>query len=71
MKRDKKAVAIKYNSGEKAPKLIAKGKRKLAEKIVEIAREKALVVVTEKGAHELGKTVAAAYTMEKKLKEQG
>lgn len=39
--------------------------------LVEIAREKALVVVTEKGAHELGKTVAAAYTMEKKLKEQG
>ncbi len=39
--------------------------------MVEIAREKALVVVTEKGAHELGKTVAAAYTMEKKLKEQG
>jgi len=39
--------------------------------LVEVAREKALVVVTEKGAHELGKTVAAAYTMEKKLKEQG
>lgn len=38
--------------------------------LVEVAREKALVVVTEKGAHELGKTVAATYTMEKKLKER-
>jgi len=38
--------------------------------LVEIAREKALVVVTEKGARELGKTVAAAYAMEKKLKER-
>ncbi len=36
---ESKAVAISYNKEEKAPKIVAKGKRKLADRIVEIARE--------------------------------
>jgi flagellar biosynthesis protein len=35
----KNAVAIKYTEGEHAPKIIAKGKNRLADLIVKIARE--------------------------------
>ncbi len=35
----KKAVAIKYTEGDHAPKIIAKGKNRLAEMIVKIALE--------------------------------
>ncbi len=39
-KRQKKAVALKYQpKKDNAPKVIAKGKGKVAEKIIEIARE--------------------------------
>jgi len=33
------AVAIKYNPGEVAPKIVATGKGKVAEKIIETAKE--------------------------------
>ena len=40
MKEQKKAVAIKYNKGkDSAPKVVAKGKGYIAEKIIEAARE--------------------------------
>ncbi len=40
MKKRKEAVAIKYSPEEdKAPKVIAKGKGVIAEKIIEIAKE--------------------------------
>ncbi len=39
-KRQKKAVALKYQpKKDNAPKVIAKGKGKVAEKIIEIARQ--------------------------------
>ncbi len=39
-KRQNKAVALKYQSDEEnAPKVIAKGRGKVAEKIIEIAKE--------------------------------
>ncbi len=38
-KRQKTAVAIAYNPGETAPKIIATGKGHLAEKIIEKAKE--------------------------------
>jgi flagellar biosynthesis protein len=39
-KRQKKAVALKYQpKKDNSPKVIAKGKGKVAEKIIEIARE--------------------------------
>jgi len=39
-KRQKKAVALQYQSkSDNAPKVIAKGKGQVAEKIIEIARE--------------------------------
>jgi flagellar biosynthesis protein len=40
MKEQKKAVALKYNKGkDSAPKVVAKGKGYIAEKIIEAARE--------------------------------
>lgn len=38
-KKVKKAVALSYESGEKAPKIVATGKGELAEKIVKKAEE--------------------------------
>ena len=35
----KKAVALSYDSSDFAPKVIAKGKKKIAEQIIEIAKE--------------------------------
>lgn len=43
--RQKKAVALKYQpKSDNAPKVIAKGKGKVADKIIEIAREHNLYV---------------------------
>ena len=40
MKENLKAVALKYEkSKDRAPKVVAKGRKKLAEKIIEMARE--------------------------------
>ncbi len=40
MDKQKKAVALKYNKGkDSAPKVVAKGKGYIAEKIIEAARE--------------------------------
>ena len=40
MDKQKKAVALKYNKGkDSAPKIVAKGKGYIAEKIIEAARE--------------------------------
>ena len=40
MDKQKKAVALKYNKGkDRAPKVVAKGKGYIAEKIIEAARE--------------------------------
>jgi len=36
---DKKAVALGYNADDFAPKILAKGKNKIAEQIIEIARD--------------------------------
>lgn len=38
-KRNKTAVALQYEPGEQAPKIIATGKGVLAEKIIETAKE--------------------------------
>ncbi len=44
-KRQKKAVALKYQpKKDNAPRVIAKGKGKVAEKIIEIAREHNIVI---------------------------
>jgi len=40
----KNAIAIKYTKGDQAPKIIAKGKNRLAELIVKIARENHVVI---------------------------
>lgn len=41
----KKAVALKYNkSKDRAPRLTAKGSNKIAERIIELAREKGIPV---------------------------
>ena len=37
--RNKKAVALEYEPGEQAPKVIATGQGKLAERIIEVAKE--------------------------------
>lgn len=39
MEEKKTAVALEYNAGEKAPKVIATGKGYLAEKIIDVAKE--------------------------------
>lgn len=38
-KKEKTAVAISYEPGEKAPKILATGKGQVAEKIIETAKE--------------------------------
>lgn len=43
----KKAVALKYNFDDNAPKAIALGKGEIAEKILGIALEKGVPVVTK------------------------
>ena len=43
--RAKKAVALKYNSEiDNAPKLIAKGEKEIAEKIIKIAKENGIPI---------------------------
>ena len=37
--RNKKAVALEYEPGDQAPKVIASGQGKLAERIIEVAEE--------------------------------
>lgn len=37
--RDKTAVALEYEPGDQAPKVIATGQGKLAERIIEVAKE--------------------------------
>jgi flagellar biosynthesis protein len=39
MEEKKTAVALEYNAGEKAPKVIATGQGYLAEKIIDVAKE--------------------------------
>lgn len=39
MEINKKAVALKYREGEKAPRIVAKGTNRLAELIIKIAME--------------------------------
>ncbi|RKD34416.1 EscU/YscU/HrcU family type III secretion system export apparatus switch protein [Thermohalobacter berrensis] len=44
----KKAVAIKYNEGDIAPKVIAKGKGEVAKKIINKGKEEGIEVVENK-----------------------
>jgi len=37
--KEKEAAALKYNPGDRAPKVVAKGKGEVAEKIIKIAEE--------------------------------
>ncbi|EJU21592.1 putative FlhB domain protein [Peptoanaerobacter stomatis] len=49
MNEEKKAVALKYDEGEDiAPKVIAKGERKVAENILEKAKEHNIPVYKDK-----------------------
>lgn len=43
-KKEKQAIALSYEVGEDAPKIIATGKGQLAEKIIEKAKETAVPV---------------------------
>ena len=45
MDKTKKAVALKYNPFENAPKAVALGKGEIAEKILAIAAEKGIPIV--------------------------
>jgi len=54
MDKRKKAVALKYKRGEdRAPKVVAKGKGLIAEKILEIARENKIPLYEDKGLAEV------------------
>ena len=44
MQEKKTAVALEYETGEKAPKVVASGRGYLADKIVEVAKESAVPV---------------------------
>ncbi len=48
MNMNDKALALKYVEGDKAPKIIAKGKRKIAEKIIETAKKYGIPVKYDK-----------------------
>lgn len=47
-----KAVAVKYHEGLPAPFVIAQGRRKTAERLVEIAKENGIVIVKEESLAE-------------------
>ena len=48
--KEKRAVALKYDHNKDgAPKVIAKGKREIAEKIIEIAKENKIPLYEDKG----------------------
>lgn len=47
--KDKKAVAIKYDSRFPAPKVVAKGKGYVADKIIQNAKESGVTVYEDKG----------------------
>ena len=40
LNRSRKAIALAYQKGEQAPKVVASGKGQIAEKIIDIAEEK-------------------------------
>ncbi len=44
----KNAVALKYETGDSAPKIVAKGTSRLAELIIKIARENNIVIEENK-----------------------
>lgn len=44
----KNAVALKYETGDPAPKIVAKGTNRLAELIIKIARENGIVIEENK-----------------------
>jgi len=44
----KNAVALKYETGDSAPKIVAKGTSRLAELIIKIARENNIVIKENK-----------------------
>lgn len=57
--KDKKALALKYERGkDNAPKLIAKGKGYIADKIMEIAKENNIPVIKDE------KLLSAAYNLD-------
>ncbi|NPB07771.1 MAG: EscU/YscU/HrcU family type III secretion system export apparatus switch protein [Aquificae bacterium] len=43
----RKAVALRYGEGDRAPVVVAKGRGELARKIIEIAKEKGIPVVED------------------------
>jgi flagellar biosynthesis protein len=45
----KKAAALKYERGKGAPRVVAKGEGKLAERIVELAKEAGVPVLEDEG----------------------
>ena len=54
MDKRKKAVALKYERGkDRAPKVVAKGKGLIAEKILEIAKENKIPLYEDKGLAEV------------------
>ncbi len=54
MKNEKKAVALKYDTKtQKAPKVIAKGKGKIANNIINIAKEKGVPIKEDKDLVEM------------------
>ncbi|MCF6466394.1 EscU/YscU/HrcU family type III secretion system export apparatus switch protein [Clostridium sp. Cult2] len=48
IKRNKKAVALSYKEGYKAPKVLAKGKGEIAERIVEVGKEEKIEIYEDK-----------------------
>ncbi len=44
----RKAAALRYERGEGAPKVVAKGEGKVAERIVEVAKESGVPILEDK-----------------------
>jgi len=49
----KKAAALRYERGEGAPKVVAKGEGRIAERIVELARESGVPILEDRELAEL------------------
>jgi Uncharacterized homolog of the cytoplasmic domain of flagellar protein FhlB len=57
--KEKKAIALKYERGkDNAPRLVAKGKGYIAQKIIELAKENQIPVIQDE------KLLSAAYNLD-------
>ncbi len=65
--KKKKAVALKYSKYDLAPKITAKGKNEIAEKIIELAKESGVAIHEDKDLVEILDSFDVGYEIPENL----